>query len=143
MTVQIKTYSKRSGNFRQLVEEFQREVLESMAHKAVDLSPVDTSAYVDSFGFNNPQGFSSKNRPTKQNKVAARARNKQRLSQEVASISLEGPVVFGNGAPHAGAVEDGGHNWTGPKQDGHKVFAQTRREFTRLAKDALMKVKNK
>ena len=140
MAVQIKTFSKRSGNFRKLAEEFQREVLESMAHKAVEVSPVDTSAYVDSFGFNSPQGFSSKDRPTGQNEGASKARNKQRLSQEVASVSLEGSVVFGNGAPHAGAVEN---RPVKKAPTGYKVFAQTRREFTRLAREALMKVKNK
>lgn len=140
MTVQIKVFAKRSSNFRQLAEGLQRSVIEGVAHKAVDVSPVDTSAYVDSFGFNNPQGFSSRNRPTGQDEGAAKSRNKQRISQEVSSLNLEGPVVFGNGAPHAGAVENRSIR---KAPNGYKVFAQARREFTRIAREALMKVKNK
>lgn len=140
MTVEIKVFVKRSGNFRKLVEDFQREVIAGMVDKALDASPVDTSAYVDSFGFNDPQGFSSRGRPRGQESGAAKERNKQRLSQEISSLDLSARVVFGNSAPHAGAVENGGHNWSGANLDGHKVFAQTRREFGRLAKEALAKV---
>ena len=140
---QVKTFSKRSGNFRQLAEDFQRRTLSKMAAKAVEVSPVDTAAYVDSFGFNSPQGFSSKERPRKRpapstDPSAAKARNTERLRQEVASINLSGPVVFGNGAPHAGIVENGTKH-----QAGSQVFAQARREFTRLAREALQEAKRR
>jgi hypothetical protein len=117
------TYVKRSGNFRKLSEDIQKDTLKGMARVAISASPVDTSAYVDSFGFNNPTGFSSKGRQKSQDAGAAKNRNLQRLEQEVEGINLSGPVVFSNTAPHAGAVED---KW------GYKVFAQVRREFTNL-----------
>lgn len=140
---QLKTFSKRSGNFRQLAEEFQRRTLSKMAAKAVEVSPVDTAAYVDSFGFNNPQGYSSKDRPRQRpgpstDPNAAKARNIVRLQQEVSSISLSGPVVFGNSAPHAGIVESGSRH-----QSGYQVLAQARREFTRLAREALQETREK
>ena len=140
---QLKTFSKRSGNFRQLAEEFQRRTLSKMAEAAVKFSPVDTAAYVDSFGFNNPQGYSSKDRPRQRpgpstDPAAAKARNIERLQQEASAINLSGPVVFGNSAPHAGIVEDGSKH-----QAGEQVLAKARREFTRLAREALQETKQK
>ena len=140
---QLKTFSKRSGNFRQLAEEFQRRTLAKMAAKAVEVSPVDTAAYVDSFGFNNPQGYSSKDRPRQRpapstDPAAAKARNTERLQQEASAINLSGPVVFGNSAPHAAIVEGGTKH-----QAGEQVLAKARREFTRLAREALQETKQK
>lgn len=137
MGVTLKTFSKRSGNFRQLAEKFQREVLSEMVEKAVEVSPVDTAAYVDSFGFNNPQGFNSKDRPRTRpgpstDPDAAKQRNISRLLSEVSTLSLDGPVVFGNSAPHAGIVED----------LHQPVFAIVRREFTNIARRSLQKVKS-
>lgn len=134
----IKTFAKRSGNFRQLAEEMQRKTLEAMAHKAVDVSPVDTAAYVDSFGFNDPQGFSSRGRTRGQDEGASKGRNKARLSAEVAALNFSGPVVFGNSAPHAGIVEDGTST-----QAGKQVFGQVRREFTAIARRALQETKQR
>jgi len=134
------TYVKRSGNFRKLSEDLQREVLKDMARVATASSPVDTSAYVDSFGFNNPTGFSSKSRQRGQDISAAQARNLQRLEQEIEGLNLGGPVVFSNTAPHAGAVEDGGYKWERP---GYKVFAQVRREFTNIVRSAAQRVKQR
>lgn len=133
----LQTFPKRSGNFRQLAENLQRSTLEKIAHFAIDRSPVDTAAYVDSFGFNNPQAYNSKDRPRTRpgptvDPVAAKERNKARLSSEVNSIGLEGPVVFANNSPHNMIVEEGT-----PTQSGNFVFAQTRREFTSLARRAL------
>ena len=138
MTVETKIFFKRGGNFRKLAEDFQRQVIEGVAHKAIEVSPVDTAAYVDSFGFNDPQGFSSHGREAGQNAQAAKQRNSQRISQEVASLDLKGPVVFGNSAPHASAVES---RPVRNALDGYKVFAQSRREFRRIAQEALRKVK--
>jgi len=135
---QIKTFAKRSGNFRQLAEEHRKKTLTAMAQFAIEVSPVDTAAYVDSFGFNSPQGFSSHGRETGQDAGAAKARNQARVAAEVDALDLSGTAVFGNSAPHAGAVEDR------PVQkapNGYKVFAQTRREFTRIARQALQETK--
>jgi hypothetical protein len=132
------TYSKRSGNFRQLAESLRKATLKNMAHFAVEASPVDTSAYVDSFGFNEPQGYTSRGRPRKQDVAGSKARNKSRLSSDIGELDLEGPVVFSNNAPHANIVETGTS-----KQPGTHVFAQTRREFTNLARQALQEVKGK
>lgn len=136
MGVQVKTFAKRSGNFRQLSERYQRLVLNKMIDKTLDASPVDTAAYVDSFGFNNPQGFSSKERFRKRpgptvDPVSARQRNKARLMSEVAAIDLSGPVVFGNGAPHAPIVE----------RDS-SPFSAARREFRNFSRQALQEVKS-
>lgn len=138
---QIKTFSKRSGNFRQLSESLQKAVLSKMVEKAVVVSPVDTAAYVDSFGFNNPQGFNSKERPRQRpgpstDVTAAKARNVARLQAEVESLDVSGAVVFGNGAPHAAIVESGTS-----RQSGYQVFAQVRREFSAIARQALREVK--
>jgi len=140
----IKTFAKRSGNFRQLAEEMQRKTLEAMAHKAVDVSPVDTAAYVDSFGFNDPQGFSSRGRTRGQDEGASKGRNKARLSAEVAALNFSGPVVFGNSAPHAGIVETGARFSDGRSpQAGKQVFGQVRREFTAIARRALQETKQR
>lgn len=139
--VQIKTFSKRSSNFRQLADSMRKTVLSKMVEKAVLVSPVDTAAYVDSFGFNNPEGFSSKDRPRQRpgpstDVASAKARNIARLQAEVESLSMTGPVVFGNGAPHANIVENGTS-----RQSGYQVFAQVRREFSTIARQALQEVK--
>jgi len=135
---QVKTFSKRSGNFRQLAEQFQRKVLAEMATKAVNFSPVDTAAYVDSFGFNDPQGFSSKDRPRQRpgpstDVNSAKARNVARLQAEVESLNLSGRVVFGNSAPHAQVVED----------KHVPVMSMVRREFTGIARQALQETKQR
>lgn len=132
MPGQLKTFSKRSGNFRQINEKFQREVLTGMVNKAVEVSPVDTAAYVDSFGFNNAPGFSSRGRPRFQDGEVARQRNSSRLNAEIQSLDLSNAVVFGNKAPHAGEVET---------KHGYMVFAQARREFTRITREALQRAK--
>ena len=134
---QVKTFSKRSGNFRQLAEQFQRETLKKVVGFAVDKSRVDTAAFVDSYGFNNPQGFSSKDRPRQRpgpsvDVDAAKARNIARLEAEVDGLNLQGPVVFGNSAPHAPAVEN---------RD--RPMSQARREFTRIARQALQETKQR
>ena len=142
MGIQVKTFVKRSGNFRQLAEGLKRQTLLGMVEVAVNASPVDTAAYVDSFGFNGPQGFNSKDRQRKRpgpstDVNAAKQRNLARLQSEVNGLDMSGPVVFGNAAPHAGIVEDGTS-----RQAGYKVFAITRREFQRLAREALQKTKS-
>lgn len=139
---QLKISVKQTTNFRQLTDRLQAEVLRGLVGAAVEASPVDTAAYVDSFGFNGPQGFSSKERPRTRpgpstDVGAAKARNKARLEAGVDSLDLSGPVVFGNAAPHAGIVETGTQH-----QAGYQVFGRARREFTRLARDALQKVKS-
>ena len=139
MTLTVKTFAKRSRPFREIAEDFKREVLKGMVDTAVDASPVDTAAYVDSFGFNGPQGFSSKERPRTRpgpstDVGAAKDKNKTRLRAEVDSLNLSGPVVFGNAAPHANIVENGSQY-----QSGEQVFGRTRREFTRLTREALQK----
>lgn len=139
MTLTVKTFAKRSRPFREIADNFKREVLKGMVDTAVDASPVDTAAYVDSFGFNGPQGFSSKDRPRTRpgpstDVATAKDRNKTRLRGEVDSLDLSGSVVFGNAAPHADIVESGSKH-----QAGYQVFGRTRREFTRLAREALQK----
>lgn len=133
--LQLKTFSKRSGNFRQISDKFQRGVLKEMVGVAVEASPVDTAAFVDSYGFNGPQGFSSHDRPRQRpgpstDIGAAKARNKARVQAEVDSLNLQGPVVFGNTAPHAPVVESL-----------YRPIAQARREFTRIAREALQRTK--
>lgn len=99
---------------------------------AIKASPVKTAAYVDSFGFNGPQGFSSKNRQLSQDAGAAKARNLQRLLRDIDSLSVDGPIVFTNNAPHADAVEI---------KHGHRVFAQVRQSFRDVARAAAQKAK--
>jgi hypothetical protein len=104
-------------------------VLENMANSAVNLSPVDTGAYVTSFsytvGAGRPRGKDSANRPTATAPEGQMAEGLDNLMQDISRIkSIEDldDIQLRNGSPHADDVEYG-EDW---RREGYFVFAQLR-----------------
>ncbi len=113
-----------------LIEDGVKERLQSIARTAVNLSPVDTGAYVTSFSYSvgagRPRGKSSDNKPKGQNPEAKRQESLSNLNSDIAKITdfdTKSTIVFTNGSPHARDVENGGPKW---RKAGYKVFAQIR-----------------
>ena len=103
--------------------------LEDIARTAVDLSPVDTGAYVTSFSYNvgvgRPRGKDSANRPTATAPEGQMTEGYDNLLEDISRIkSLEDldNIQLRNGSPHADDVEYG-EDWY---QDGYFVFTQLR-----------------
>ena len=92
-------------------------VLENMANSAVNLSPVDTGAYVTSFsytvGAGRPRGKSSDNKPKNQNPQGKQDEGFSNLMQDISRIKdikdLD-EIQLRNRSPHAYDVENG-ENW--------------------------------
>ena len=103
--------------------------LKDIAKTAVDLSPVDTGAYVTSFsytvGAGRPRGKNSANRPTATAPEGQMAEGYDNLMQDLTRVkSLEDleNIELRNGSPHADDVEYG-EDW---RRDGYYVFTQLR-----------------
>ena len=103
--------------------------LEDIARTAVDLSPVDTGAYVTSFSYNvgagRPRGKDSANMPTGASEQGKKDEGYDNLMQDLTRVkSLEDldNIQLRNGSPHADDVEYG-EDWY---QDGYFVFTQLR-----------------
>ena len=111
------------------LEEQLEELLIDIATTTVNLSPVDTGAYVTSHSFTTgagrPRGKSSKNKPRFQNANAMRDTGLGNLISDIRRADLKNTtsITLRNNSPHASAVEDGGANW---RRAGYKVFAQVR-----------------
>ena len=109
-----------------------KDQLTDIARTAVELSPVDTGAYVTSFsytvGSGRPRGKSSANKPKQQDKQSKRDEGFNNLMQDIARGDSNGKlggseeVQLRNRSPHAEDVETG-ENW---KRQGYFVFAQIR-----------------
>lgn len=118
------------------------ERLKDICQSALNLSPVDSGAYVESFsigraGFGGGRSRSSKGRPTNQNPEAKRAEAMGQLNSDIEAMNLEKTLMEGspkftlrNRAPHANSVENGSSepdsSW---RRDGYHVFAQLRRMY--------------
>ena len=107
--------------------------LEDIAKSAVDLSPVDTGAYVTSFsytvGAGRPRGKDSDNRPTATAPEGEMAEGYDNLMQDLAKIkSIEDldNIQLRNGSPHADDVEYGKSGGYWKKTEGYYVFAKLR-----------------
>jgi hypothetical protein len=130
-TVKVNTpISKKMRKIDDLIEDGVKERLQSIARTAVNLSPVDTGAYVTSFsysvGVGRPRGKSSDNKPKGQNPEAKRQEGLNNLNSDIAKITdfdTKSTIVFTNGSPHARDVEHGGPKW---RKAGYKVFIQIR-----------------
>jgi len=130
-TVKVNTpISKKMRKIDNLIEDGVKERLQSIARTAVNLSPVDTGAYVTSFSYSvgagRPRGKSSDNKPKGQNPEAKRQEGLNNLNSDIARITdfnTKSIIVFTNGSPHARDVENGGPKW---RKAGYKVFAQIR-----------------
>ena len=124
-----------NASFHKKIKDLEVEVLggvkgrlEDIARTAVDLSPVDTGAYVTSFsytvGAGRPRGKSSDNLPKGANLQGERDEGYNNLLQDISRIkSIEDldNIQLRNGSPHAYDVEYG-DNWS--RTDGYFVFAK-------------------
>ena len=105
-----------------------KDKLEDIARTAVDVSPVDTGAYVTSFsytvGAGRPRGKSSENLSKGANPQNEREVGYANLVQDISRIkNIEDldNIQLRNGSPHAFDVEYG-ENWS--KTDGYFVFTK-------------------
>lgn len=111
---------KKIDGLKALAEQQVERKLVDMAQTAVDLSPVDTGAYVTSFSFSTgagrPRGKSSKGKP-RANPQAARSEGLSNLIEDlerIPSLLDTTSIVLRNNSPHAVAVEYGGRGWKTP-----------------------------
>ena len=114
----------------QKAEDLVRNKLLAIAQTTVDLSPVDTGAYVTSHSFqtntsSRGRGKSSRNKPRKQNKQAMRQDGLNNLVQDINALDLSSTekITLRNDSPHARVVEYGGPNW---KIQPYGVYTQVR-----------------
>lgn len=134
MSIQVtvnKSFYDKLEAIENRAKELSVELGEKIVTRAVQLSPVDTGAYVESFsvvprGSGGGRMRSSRNKPKASNPEGLKAETIGRLKASVAAID---PVETGgftlvNRAPHARIVErvENGH--------GHLVFEQVRNEFS-------------
>jgi len=132
MRTQLKvmpSLQRKIDGLKALAEQQVERKLVDMAQTAVDLSPVDTGAYVTSFSFSTgagrPRGKSSKGKP-KANAQAARSEGLSNLIKDlerVPSLLDTTSIVLRNNSPHAVAVEYGGRGW---KTSPYFVFTRLR-----------------
>jgi len=123
MRTQLKvmpSLQRKIDGLKALAEQQVERKLVDMAQTAVDLSPVDTGAYVTSFSFSTgagrPRGKSSKGKP-RANPQAARSEGLSNLIKDlerIPSLLDTTSIVLRNNSPHAVAVEYGGRGWKTP-----------------------------
>lgn len=114
------------------------ERLKDISEYAVDVSPVDTGAYVTSFsmgkaGFGGGRKRTSAGKPRKQNPEAMKQEALSQLYTDIEALNVKQDLEDGNArftlrnrAEHARAVEDG-ENWQ--RTDGYYVFTKVKRKF--------------
>ncbi len=124
------TIGPRMAQLEGLAEEKLKSTAKDIVEYAVDLSPVDTGAYVESFsvvprGSSNGRSRSSKGKPRNQDEIAVKQAEKARLFSEVDTLNIYENKGFtiNNRSPHADLVETG-ESW--PVSDGRFVFKYTR-----------------
>ena len=132
MRTQLKvmpSLQRKIDGLKALAEQQVERKLVDMAQTAVDLSPVDTGAYVTSFSFSTgagrPRGKSSKGKP-RANPQAARSEGLSNLIKDlerIPSLLDTTSIVLRNNSPHAVAVEYGGRGW---KTSPYFVFTKLR-----------------
>jgi len=122
------SYQNKIDSLELSIEDAIRDKLERIAKTAVNLSPVDTGAYVTSFSFSvgsgRPRGKSSDNKPKGQNVGSMRQEGISNLLSDLNKITdlrNTTSITLRNGSPHALDVENGGPSW---RRSGYKVFAQ-------------------
>lgn len=123
------SFYKKMDILDEYIEEYVSDQLVDIAQTAVNLSPVDTGAYVTSFSYSTgagrPRGKSSDNKPKDQNPQAMRQEGLSNLMSDINKIDLKSTtsITLRNASPHASDVENGGPTW---RRAGYKVFAQVR-----------------
>jgi hypothetical protein len=134
------TFNAIRDKIENITAEKLEERLKDISTFAVNVSPEDTGAYVESFsigraGFSGGRSKSSKARGGKangQSKEIARSN----LLQDIQSMNIkqmleQGLIKFTlrNKSPHASKVEDGWFKKDGSKTDGYHVFRKIRSKF--------------
>jgi len=123
------SFYKKMEILDEYVGEYVSEQLIEIAQTAVNLSPVDTGAYVTSFSYSvgagRPRGKSSDNKPKGQNAQAMRQEGLSNLMSDINKVDLKNTtrITLRNASPHVSDVENGGPTW---RRAGYKVFAQVR-----------------
>ena len=123
------SFYKKMEILDEYIEEYVSDQLIDIAQTAVNLSPVDTGAYVTSFSYSvgagRPRGKSSDNKPKDQNPQAMRQEGLSNLISDINKVDLKNTtsITLRNASPHASDVENGGPSW---RRAGYKVFAQIR-----------------
>lgn len=123
------SFYKKMEILDEYMEEYVSDQLVDIAQTAVNLSPVDTGAYVTSFSYSvgagRPRGKSPDNKPKDQNPQAMRQEGLSNLISDINKVDLKNTtsITFRNASPHASDVENGGPTW---RRAGYKVFAQIR-----------------
>lgn len=130
-TIKINSsFNQKMDKLDETVEDAVYNKLFDIAQTTVDLSPVDTGAYVTSHSFqtntsSRGRGKSSRNKPRKQNKQAMRQEGLNNLVQDINALDLSSTekITLRNDSPHARVVEYGGPNW---KIQPYGVYTQVR-----------------
>ena len=129
MTINNSFFNKLELVGDELVELVEDELV-GLASTAVDLSPVDTGAYVTSFSFvrkgsGGGRSRTSNNKPTGQSISAMRDQGFSQLMSDIKTLDIKSTdgAVLKNRSPHSNDVEDGGPNW---RRSGYGVFRQLR-----------------
>jgi hypothetical protein len=130
-TIKINSsFNQKMDKLDETVENAVYNKLFDIAQTTVDLSPVDTGAYVTSHSFqtntsSRGRGKSSRNKPRKQNKQAMRQEGLNNLVQDINALDLSSTekITLRNDSPHARVVEYGGPNW---KIQPYGVYTQVR-----------------
>jgi hypothetical protein len=118
------SFKNKMKQIEERAEEAIKEELTSIAQTAVNLSPVDTGAYVTSFSYSvgsgRPRGKFSAGKPRGQNPTAMREEGFNNLTSDIARIPNlmdTTSIVLRNNSPHARVVED---------KHGYSVFTKLR-----------------
>ena len=122
------------------LEKLQPEILQDVADYIVTASPDDTGAYVlsHSIGQSGNVGYSLSSKDRTSNPNTHRQEALEKLQSQIQTIPpTQTKVWIGNNAPHAGAVETGGHNW---KSNGYYVYSTLRNIFPSIIQSAKSRV---
>ena len=130
-TIKINSsFNKKMDKLDKSVENAVYNKLVDIAQTTVELSPVDTGAYVTSHSFqtntsSRGRGKSSRRKPRKQNEQAMRQEGLNNLVQDINALNLSDTtkITLRNDSPHAQVVEYRGPNW---KRQGYYVYTQVR-----------------
>jgi hypothetical protein len=132
------TLKATKDRIKAVAEQEIEERLKDVAEYAVNISPVDTGAYVESFsmgraGFGGGRSRSSNNKPKNPNPEAKRAEAYSALVGDIQGMNIKQMLeqedvrfTLRNRAPHANTVEDGS-SWQ--RTDGYYVFTKIRNRF--------------
>lgn len=129
--IRVSTQQKGEGvNLR--VDRFEKSLLNQISSKVVDLSPVETGAYMDSHTWAGEPGQSSDGRPGGQSESQFASAAKTRLSGQVEGHQAGSDETLSNSAPHA---------WNVEHEHGHAPYKQAARELNNFLRSALTRAR--